>query len=125
MAGHGERMTRAQEQAIAALLTEPTVEAAALKAGIGYRTLKGWLQVPAFKEAYRQARTEVLERVVAQTLAACGEAVGTLRANLGCDTPAARNTAAKTILETATRGVELLDLEARLAALEEQRKGKP
>jgi hypothetical protein len=40
MAGHGEKLTRKQEAAIAALLSEPTVEAAAARAEIGHQTLK-------------------------------------------------------------------------------------
>jgi len=42
--GHGEKLSRKQEQAIAALLTCPTIEQAAKAAGVGETTLWRWLQ---------------------------------------------------------------------------------
>jgi hypothetical protein len=59
--GHGAKSGRKQEQAIAALLSEANVEAAALKVGIGYRTLKSWLKDREFLAAYRRARSAVVE----------------------------------------------------------------
>ena len=56
---------RLREQALAALLTEKTVEDAAAKAGIAYRTLKLWLTRPDFQADYRAARAEILDRTVA------------------------------------------------------------
>jgi hypothetical protein len=56
--GHGEKRSRRGEAAIAALLTEPTIEAAAAKARISVRTLKYWLRQPRFQAAYRQARRD-------------------------------------------------------------------
>jgi hypothetical protein len=50
----------------------------------------------------------------------CGQAVETLGRNLACGRPTAENRAAVAILEQATRGVELLDLAARVEALEAQ-----
>jgi hypothetical protein len=61
MAGHGEKKGRKAELAIAALLAEPTVEAAAARAGVSAGTLKNWLADPAFRRAYRRARREVVE----------------------------------------------------------------
>jgi hypothetical protein len=56
MTGHGEKLTRKQEDAIAALLDAPTVAAAAGKAGIGERTLRRWLRIAEFQSAYRRER---------------------------------------------------------------------
>ena len=39
MSGHGEKLTRKQEAAIAALLLQPTITAAAAAVGIGEATL--------------------------------------------------------------------------------------
>jgi hypothetical protein len=61
--------------AIAALLSEPTIEAAAHGAGVGTRSLYRWLQTPAFREAYRQARREVVSHGLAQLQHACAQAV--------------------------------------------------
>jgi hypothetical protein len=47
--GHGEKFGRKKEQAIAALLSNPTIEEAAKAAGIGSVTLWRWLQDPGFK----------------------------------------------------------------------------
>jgi hypothetical protein len=117
MAGHGEKMSRRQEQAIAALLTEDTVEQAATKAKVPYRTLKHWLTLPAFQTAYRQARTQLLERVVSRLLTATTEAVATLKRNLTCGKPGVEVRSALAIIQQGLHGVETLDLEAELAEL--------
>jgi hypothetical protein len=46
MSGHGEKLTRKQEQAIAAMLSEANVEQAAAKAGVSYATLRRRLSWP-------------------------------------------------------------------------------
>ena len=102
---------------MAALLTEKTLGEAAAAAGVALRTLKGWLRTPAFQEAYRAARQEVLERTVARLLAVTGQAVATLERNLSCGKPGEQTRAAVAILEHAARGVEVLDLAGQLAAL--------
>jgi hypothetical protein len=114
----GTKLTHRWETAIAALLSEPTVELAAVKASISHSTLKNWLRRPDFQRSYRQARQAVLERTVGRLLVITVDAVETLKALLSCDHPATRARAALGILEQATRGVELLDMESRLAALE-------
>jgi hypothetical protein len=78
MSGHGEKLTRKQEQAIAALLECPTVEEAARKAGASYSTLKRWLNDPAFASAYRRTRRELLDMAVGRMQAATATAVDTL-----------------------------------------------
>jgi hypothetical protein len=76
--GHGERLSRKQEQAIAALLEKPTVAEAATTIGINEKTLRGWLKDPVFAAAYRQTRREVLETSVGRLQAATATAVDTL-----------------------------------------------
>ncbi len=118
MAGHGEKLTRKQDGAIAALLSAPTVAAAATAAGIGERTLRRWLRDSAFVAAYRDARRKVVEAAVARLQNVAYEAVDALQRNLTCGRPGDEIRAAATILERATRGVELIDLAERLDALE-------
>jgi hypothetical protein len=113
----GPKLTHKQDLAVAALLSEPTVEAAA-RAAVSPRTLRTWLKDPAFAAAYREARPGVLKRTVARFLAASGKAVATLEGLLDGDRPATRLAAALAILDRAVRGVELLDVAARLDALE-------
>jgi hypothetical protein len=119
MSGHGEKLTRKQEQAIAALLCQPTIAAAAKQAKVSEATLRRWLGDPAFKAAYAAARCEVLERTVVLLLGATRKSVECLECNLTAEKPGDQIRAAVAILEQATKGIELLDLESRLAALEE------
>jgi hypothetical protein len=80
MSGHGEKLSRRQEAAIAALLSESTHAAAAAAAGIAESTLRRWLHVPAFRAAYRQVRRELVDAAVGRIQAATGQAVDTLLA---------------------------------------------
>src|SRR4051794_3814003 len=105
MAGHGERLTRKQELALAALLAHDTLAAAAAAAGVNEKTLRAWQRLPAFEAAYRAARAEVLERTVARLLAICGKAVDRLGKNLDAASPQASTRAAVAILAHAIKGV--------------------
>jgi hypothetical protein len=80
MKGHGQKLIARQESLIAALLTEPTYAKAAARAGISEATMYRWLQLPAFRAAYRQARRELVEAAIGRIQAASGEAVTTLLA---------------------------------------------
>ena len=77
MIGHGEKLTRKQEAAIAALLAESSIGAAARKARIGEATLQRWLRLPAFAQAYRDARQQLV-RCSSTTAGGVGEAVDTV-----------------------------------------------
>lgn len=125
--GHGDKLNRKQEQAIAALLSASSIKAAASECGIAEVTLWRWLQIPDFQAAYRAARRQVVERAVSELQGACGEAVGTLKRNLTCENPAVEIRAAQIILEQGIKGVELMDLQERVERLEtllaEQEKG--
>ena len=120
MRAHGEKLSRKQEQTIAALLTCGSITAAAAGCGVAEATLHRWLKDTAFQAAYREARRAVVQHAIAQVQQATGEAVETLRAVMqAADTPAsARVSAAKVVLEIAVKAVELEDLEARIAGLE-------
>jgi phage terminase small subunit len=116
------KLTRKQEALISALLTAPSLAAAAQQAGLSEVTAWRWLKDATFQAAYREARRAVVQHAIAQVQQATGEAVETLRAVMqDADAPAsAKVSAAKTILDTAVKAVELEDLEARIAALEQQ-----
>jgi hypothetical protein len=79
MSGPGE-LTRRQEAAIVALLSEPTHARAAERAGVSEPTLRRWLRLPAFRAAYLRARRELVEGAVGRIQAATGTAVDTLLA---------------------------------------------
>jgi len=118
--GHGEQWSRKKELAIAALLREPTISAAAKFIAVSDSTLWRWLQFPDFKEDYRRARHKVVGHAVAQLQSATSEAVSTIfkimtdskiKANI-------RLNAAKSIMELALKSVETEELEIRLTELE-------
>jgi DNA mismatch repair ATPase MutS len=118
-------LTPKQHKALAALLSEPTVTAAAAKVGIGERTLHTWLHEPAFDEAYTALRHEAVGLAVGRLQHATGIAVDALIEVLDTEyTPApaaVRVSAAKVIIEYAIRFRELDELESRIAQLENGR----
>jgi hypothetical protein len=119
------RLSRKQEQTIAALLTCDSLIAAAAQCGIAEATLHRWLKDDGFQTAYREARRAVVQFAIVHVQRAAAEAVDTLRAVMhDSESPAsARVSAAKAILDTAVKAIELEDLEARIAALEAAQKG--
>jgi hypothetical protein len=118
MAGHGEKLTRKQEQAVAALLAEATLEGAAARVPVALATLKNWLRRPDFQAACRDSRRALLEGAITRLQQIAIKAVLSLARNLECGKPAAEIRAAVAVLEHSWRGLEAFDLEARLAALE-------
>lgn len=118
--GHGSKLPRKAEQAIAALLNFPTIEGAAASIGIAPATLRRWLQETNFRGAYQEARREIMRQTGAQLQSAAKDAVDCLvKVAKGGASEAARVSAARTILEQAFDAVDLEDLQQRLAALEE------
>jgi len=120
MAGHGEKLGRKQEEAIAALLTQRNIEEAARAAGVGTRTLIRWLKLPDFGKEYRKARREAVHQSVARMQQATGAAASVvLKLMTDPNVPAAvKLRAAECVFDRAIKGVELEDIEARVAELE-------
>jgi hypothetical protein len=108
MTGHGTKFGRQQEHAIAALLTARNLEEAAKAAGISTSTLKRWMKLPEFKEAYRQARGELMAQNYARIQQNTGALTGTLF-KLGLDpaTPASvRADVCQDLLDRADKSFE-------------------
>jgi hypothetical protein len=114
----GQRLTRTQEKAIAALLAERTIQNAAARAKISERTLMYWLKQPAFAAEYRAARQRVVEHAVGILQSASSLAVDTLVRNLTCGRPGAEIAAANHLLEKSLQAVEQFDVLSRLEVLE-------
>lgn len=111
---------RREEQALVALLTEPTIEAAATACGIGERTLRRWLADPDFAAAYAAARRDVLRQGIGALVGALPEAVRVLRETMnGADVPAqVRVSAARVVVGGWSDAWQADGIEERLAALE-------
>src|SRR5438552_18709258 len=116
MVGHGEKLGRKKEQAIAALLSQRGIEEAARATGIASSTLRRWMRLPAFQAEYLQARRDVVLQTNARIQQNSGAAASVLL-KLMADptTPASvRARASQCILEHSIRSLELEDLEVRL-----------
>jgi transposase-like protein len=120
MVGSGSKFTRKKEAAIAALLTQRSVEDAARAVGLGTQTLLRWMKIPEFIKEYRNARREAVQQAVARMQQATG-AAGTVVLKLMTDpnVPAAvKLRAAECVFDRAMKGIELEDIEVRVAELE-------
>ena len=113
------RINRKQDAAIGALMSQPTRSAAAESVGIGEATLRRWLKEPDFLGAYRTARRDALEHCVALLQKTGDDAVEALQRSPQATSEGVRLRAACAILDYSMKGAALLDLEARIAALEE------
>jgi hypothetical protein len=118
MKGHGDKLGRKKEQAIAALLSEATVEAAAAKVGVSHSTLKKWLTDSNFQRYYRRARREVVEGAIVRLQQCATAAVLCLYKNLSCGNPWVEIGAARTILDHAVASIKLDDVLQRVEQLE-------
>src|SRR5919199_5893638 len=121
MAGKADVLSGQQQKAIAGLLNQPTISAAAQAAGVGERTLYRWLDDPTFATAYRAARRKAVSQAIARLQQVSSGAVAVL-AQVASDKQApssSRVAAASKLLELAIKAVELEDLEARISILEE------
>ena len=118
-AGHGDK-GRLRERAVAALLSAPSVGQAAKKVGLSKATLYRWMQEPDFRTALRSARREIVDATIGRLQAVTTEAVTALHKALTCHTPTVRVSAARAILGFSFRSVELMDLEDRIAELEQR-----
>jgi hypothetical protein len=127
MPGHGEKYGRKVAQLIAAMLEQPTYEAAAAKVGVCVDTVYKWIKRPDFKERFREARKQVVDLAVTRLCGLTNEAVETLKRNLQCGHYGSEIRSALGVLENVRGllGVEEMTLEierlqGRIAELEQR-----
>jgi hypothetical protein len=112
---------KAEDSLLLALACGATVETAARQAGLHERTVYRRLKHPDFQRKLRDVRSDMLARTSAALSAAATEAVRTL---LDLQKPgvqaAVRLGAARAILEIGLKLRETVELEARIAALEDR-----
>jgi transposase-like protein len=120
MTGHGAKFSRRKDEAIAALLTQPTVAEAARVAHIRPQTLGRWMKEPEFEAIWGAARSAGLDQAVARLQKISGAAVSALlKVMHDSGAPAAaRLKAAETVLRHAKAANEIEHLQARLSELE-------
>jgi hypothetical protein len=120
MKGHGSKFGRKKEAAVLALLTQPTLEAAARAIGVAPNTLLRWQQDPEFDKAYKKTRRLVFGQGTARLQQASGAAVSTVLKIMvdPASAAATRLRAAEIVLDKAAKAIELEDIEARVAELE-------
>jgi len=97
-----------------------TLSAAAVGAGVGLRTAQRYMQDPLVRVALAQAQDAALGDVARRMSAGAGAMLDVLQA-VAADVampPSVRVAAARTWLETMFRAKEMLELSARVAALE-------
>jgi transposase-like protein len=120
MTGHGAKFGRKQDEAIAALLSQRSIEDAARVVGVTEKTLRRWMREPQFNVQYLRARREGVSQAIARMQQATG-AAGAVALKLMTDpsVPAAvRLRAAEFVFDRSIKGIELEDIEARVLELE-------
>lgn len=108
-----------KQLALAALLSSPTKEAAARKAGINVKTLRRYLLDEEFSSAYKQAAAEMVEDATRQLQQSLTGAITRLRYIVSNREEASSNqiAAAKTLLDYSLKFCEFNDI---LKILEER-----
>ena len=121
MPGHGGKINRKLEDAVAAMLTKRNVEEAASEVGISVATLMRWQKLPEFQALFREGRRTVYNQAVARLQQGTSAAAATLLKTMidPATPPSVKIRAAEAIFNHAAKAMEIQDIEARVAALEQ------
>ena len=114
------KRTRTWESCVASLLSEPTIDQAAARAGVSVRALKNYLNDPDFLHLYRSARRQLFEGSIVRLQQLCLAAVSALNRAVHCGDTRLEIRAAEAILSHAAGGLETFDLVDKIAQLEQQ-----
>lgn len=113
------------DDAIAAIIANPTIKAAAAACGVTEKTMHVWLKEPEFSKKVREAQDEIARESIARVLNTIGCALDAL-VEIATDTegnPGTRVSAAKALLDQSLRVYELETVQRRLDALERRLHG--
>jgi hypothetical protein len=110
-----------KESAIIALLTARSIEEAARTSNVPLRTLHRWLKEPEFDAAYRRAKRAAFGQAIARLHQGTSAAAATmLKLMVDPAVPAStRLRAADCVFTHAKNAIEIEEIEARVAALEQ------
>jgi hypothetical protein len=115
------RRTKANPTLLIALACGASVKSAALKAGVSERTVYRRLADPRFQKQLANFQTETIQRATAMLTSLSAGAVNTLGALLDPSVPfAVMHKSACSILQLGAEQREKLELEQRLATLEQR-----
>jgi hypothetical protein len=106
-----------------ALASGQTIRDAARLAGVGERTATRRMADPAYRHRVADLRAGMVERALGKMADGMADAADTLRRLLGADGESVQLGAARSLLELGVKLRESVELEARLATLEEQEIG--
>ena len=114
-----------KSKAIIALISSPTIKGAAIACGVSEKTMHAWLNDNVFFQAYREAQARVMEATMSQTINATTQAIQTLVDIMTNESAGAgaRVTAAKAILDVASKTYETETVIKRLDLLEDRLNG--
>jgi hypothetical protein len=115
-----ESLPANQRRAIRALMTKPTIEAAAKFATVSESSLYRWLAEDTFRAALLEAEGDALDGAARRLVALSEAAIAVITQILvDRDAPAlVRLRAAETVLSNMLRLTELRNIESRVSALE-------
>ena len=127
MTGHGAKLPRKMDAAIAALMTHSTIEQAAKSINISSKTLRRWLKLPEFREEMTRAVRPLVTMAYARLQHHAPTATAVLLQSMVNPQPNAsvRMKAGRSVLELSMKGYERDDMETRLARVEELTKKQP
>ncbi len=116
MRGHGAKFGRKKEEAIAALISQRSVEEAARAVGVSANTLLRWMKLPEFEKEYRAARRAAVSQTNARFQGHTGAAATiVLKLMVDSNVPASvRLRASEFVVTHSAKAIELEDIEARV-----------
>lgn len=109
-----------RDDAIAAIVSHPTIKAAAGACGVTEKTMHAWLNEPEFSKKVRTAQEEIARESIGRVLNTIGCALDVL-VEVATDkesNASTRVSAAKALLDQSLRVYELETVQRRLDALE-------
>ena len=125
MKGHGAKFGRKKEEAIAALLIHRNIDEAARSVGIAPSTLLRWMKETGFDTELPSGQAGGVRPIHARLQQGTSAAATTLlKIMIDPNAPASvRVRAADSVLDHATKAIEIEEIEARVAALEQAASG--
>ncbi len=116
-----DKVTPKQARGIAALLTEPTIAAAAERAGVAPKTIYQWLKLPEFRAELQRVQGQELDQIAARLTGGLSAALDELeRLMTSAESETVRRQAVSEWFNRVHQFIELRELEERIRVLEQR-----